>query len=291
MISLLRARGPAKLNLTLEVLGRRTDGYHEVRTVLQAIDLCDTLLFQADEHISLFCQRTPLLTGDNTILTAARLLRERSASPAGAVIELEKHIPVAAGLGGGSSDGAATLRALNGLWKTGLDRQTLQPLAEMLGSDAPFFLYGGTALGEGKGERITQLPSAISGPIVLLVPPLTGRPEKTGQLYALLNTADFTGGQFTQRLTEVLRKGQPIAPSLLYNAFERVALGFFPGLQEYRQRFLESGASQVHLAGSGPALFTLAGDETQAARICQTLRRQRLTAYVVRPFVEEKDIH
>jgi 4-diphosphocytidyl-2-C-methyl-D-erythritol kinase len=290
---MLRARSPAKLNLTLEVLGRRKDGYHEVRTVLQAIDLCDTLLFQLGEHISLLCQHAPLLTGDNTILTAARLLRESqlAGTPAGATIELEKHLPVAAGLGGGSSDGAATLRALNGLWKTKLDRQTLQSLAERLGSDAPFFLYGGTALAEGKGERITQLPTAISGPIVLLVPPLTGRPEKTGQLYALLNTADFTGGQFTQRLMEVLRKGQPIAPSLLYNAFERVALGFFPGLQEYRQRFLESGASQVHLAGSGPALFTLAGDETKAARLCQTLRRQRLTAYVVRPFVEEKDIH
>jgi 4-diphosphocytidyl-2-C-methyl-D-erythritol kinase len=272
---LLKARAPAKLNLTLEVLGKRRDGYHEVRTILQAIDLCDTLFLQPSNHISLLCNRPSLLTGDNTVLAAAQMLSEKAASLRGATIELEKRIPLAAGLGGGSSDGAAALRALNMLWETSLEHRDLLMLAERLGIDAPFFICGGTALGTGRGEKVNHLPPAHTGPIILLVPPLTNQPRKTRQLYSLLNHTHHTDGQLTQHAVETLEQGRPLDPSLLYNVFEKVAQDFFPGLQGYWQRFVESGASQVHLAGSGPALFTLAGDEAHAKELYRRLRRQR----------------
>ena len=162
---------PAKVNLTLEVLGKRNDGYHEIASVMQAINLCDRLTFSIADDLSLITDTPGLDTKDNLVYRAASLLNDKTGVSAGAEIHLCKGIPVAAGLGGGSSDAAATLLGLNRLWGLHLARDELEELAAQLGSDVPFFLAGGAALAEGRGERITPLPSPPTSCLVFAFRP------------------------------------------------------------------------------------------------------------------------
>ncbi|HLX57887.1 MAG TPA: 4-(cytidine 5'-diphospho)-2-C-methyl-D-erythritol kinase, partial [Ktedonobacteraceae bacterium] len=152
-------RAYAKINLTLEVTGRRADGYHELATVMQTVDLHDTLCLTAggDGRVRVECTRAELSNEENLAAQAARLLRERFALSQGVLIELRKRIPVAAGLGGGSSDAAAVLLALRQWWRLPLSLPELQAMAATLGSDVPFFLTGGLAFCVGRGERVTPL--------------------------------------------------------------------------------------------------------------------------------------
>ncbi|MDP2726756.1 MAG: 4-(cytidine 5'-diphospho)-2-C-methyl-D-erythritol kinase, partial [Dehalococcoidia bacterium] len=206
------------------------------------------LLFQCDQ---------PDLSGpDNLVLQAARLLKDATGYQGGARIHLAKRIPAAAGLGGGSSDAAAALQGLNQLWKLDLTRERLLEMASRLGSDVPFFLYGGTAEVEGRGNKVTPLPAPDKIWLVLLRPPLT-LPEKTRRLYGSLNPRHFTGGEHTQALAEALLKGRALTEEMLFNVFEGVAPALFPSLEEYRSRLRGVGARKVHLAGSGPAIFAL----------------------------------
>ena len=176
-----RLSAPAKVNLTFEALGRRADGYHEVRTVLHAISLADEIAFAPADDLR-FAVESPDAGArssaasapagdDNLVLRAARLLRREAGVKAGATIRLRKRIPVAAGLGGGSSDAATTLRGLRRLWGLDLDADALRELAAQLGSDVPFFVTGGAALAEGRGERLTPLPPAQGGVVVMASPP------------------------------------------------------------------------------------------------------------------------
>jgi len=260
---------PAKVNWTLEVLGRREDGYHEVRTVIQAVDLCDILEFGPGEGVRLRVDGPHEASTDDLVLRAAALLD--GGGGRGARIRLTKRIPVAAGLGGGSSDAAATLRGLDELWGLGLDGEKLAEMAAGLGSDVPFFLCGGTALVEGRGERVTPLPDIEPVWLVLLVPPLH-LPEKTRRMYASLAEADFSDGSRTEACAAVVREGRPLADGDLFNAFEEVAFEVFEGLERYREALLAAGARGVHLAGAGPALFALAEDEASARGMLSRLR-------------------
>ncbi|MFQ5825994.1 MAG: 4-(cytidine 5'-diphospho)-2-C-methyl-D-erythritol kinase, partial [Dehalococcoidia bacterium] len=270
---------PAKLNLTLEVLRRRPDGYHEIRSVIQAIDLCDTIWLEPAEDIHLQCSEPALQSSDNLAYRAASLLREAPGGGKGALVRLEKRIPLASGLGGGSSDAAAVLLGLNELWGLALPLERLEALAARLGSDVPFFLHRGAALVEGRGERVTPLPPPPEFWAVLLRPTLPAISQKTQTLYNSLRAASFTGGEFSQRLVESLRRGSGLAPSLLFNVFESIAFEVYPDLEGYQKRLLASGAGSVHLAGSGPVLFTLAEGKSQAEEICGSLRRQGMEAY------------
>ncbi len=248
----------AKVNLTLEVLGERTDGYHAVATVLQTVDLLDTLTFGPASSLILECSLPELATEANLVYQAARLLQKETGHKAGARISLVKSIPVAAGLGGGSSDAAAALRGLNLLWRLGLEVSRLEQMAARLGSDVPFFLNGGTALAEGRGERVTPLPTPQSDlGVVLLHPPIT-LPNKTAALYGALPHNAYTRGEATGALARCLRDGHLLKAEAMFNAFDAVAFTSFPGLEQYWRVFEEAGAQRVHLAGTGPTLFTLA---------------------------------
>lgn len=271
----------AKINLTLEVLGRRPDGYHEVRTVLQAIDLRDTLAAEASDDLTLTCDRKELEGSDNLALRAAHLLRQAAGVRAGAHLTLHKRIPVAAGLGGGSADAVAALRALDCLWGLGWPVERLASLAERLGSDVPFFLYGGTALGEGRGERLTPLPALPPHWVVVAVPAATME-GKTATLYARLTAEDRSTGQATALLTQWLRAGATGEMPRLYNAFWRHAFNTFPGVGDAWRAFMDAGAYSVHLSGAGPALFALEPDEAEARRIQGRLRAAGLVAEVCR---------
>ena len=283
----------AKINLTLEVLGRRADGYHEVATVLQQIDLKDTLSFKSLAEyrgISLDCSHPDLALPPpspqyekppNLVMEAANLLQEVAGSRQGAAISITKRIPIAAGLGGGASDAAATLKALNELWGLGLSLDEMLPLASRLGSDTAFFLYGGTALGEGRGERISPLPTFPPSQVLLFRPPVSVPSRKTESLYASLDPSCFSEGQSTRSMVTSLHQvGEP-PPSSFFNAFERIAFATYTGLEEYWQRFLALGADNVHLAGSGPTLFTMVQGKAQGQKLYRSLRREGLEAYLV----------
>lgn len=250
----LTLKAPAKVNLTLEVLGRRDDGYHDIVSILQTIDLCDTLTLEPADAIILECDRAALQSPDNLALRAAHLLRDATGCEKGTRIRLQKGIPVAAGLGGGSSDAAATLKGLNVLWGLGLSREELVRLASKLGSDVPFFVYGGTAMAQGRGEQVRPLPPADLKWMVLLAPAIEV-PRKTAALYGRLTPSHFTSGALTRKLEARIRGGGDAPPQFLFNVFDDVAFDAFPGLERYWQTFYSLGAREIHLAGSGPTVF------------------------------------
>jgi 4-diphosphocytidyl-2-C-methyl-D-erythritol kinase len=283
---MLTVYAPAKINLVLEVLGKHKD-YHRISSIVQSIDLCDVLNFQPDEEVCFECDE-PSLKRDNLVTRAATLLRESTKCSLGARIELRKHIPWGVGLGGGSSDAAAALLALNELWGLGLPFSELVHLASKLGSDVPFFIHKGTALVEGKGEKVTPLPSLPLTCFVLLVPPLPKIPGKTKQMYNNLRVADFTGGQFVQAALSSLRQGKAIDPGLMFNVFEKVAFDFFLGLDKYRKTLKEAGAPGVYLAGSGPCLFTFFSGKEKASELFSRLKKHGLECYLAFSFPHTK---
>jgi 4-diphosphocytidyl-2-C-methyl-D-erythritol kinase len=281
-LAMLTVYAPAKINLVLEVLGKDND-YHRISSIVQSIDLCDVLNFQLDEEVCFECDVSSLKR-DNLVTRAATLLKKSTKCSLGARIELRKHIPWGVGLGGGSSDAAATLLALNELWELRLSLPELVQLTSELGSDIPFFIHKGTALVEGKGEKVTPLPSLPSIYFVLLVPPLPKISGKTKQMYGKLNAAHYTQGRFIQQALYYLKQGKAIDHSLMFNVFEMVAFDFFPGLDKYRKTLEEAGAPGVYLAGSGPCLFTFFSEERQAKVISLNLIGQGLECYVTSPF-------
>jgi len=276
----LTVLAPAKLNLTLEVLTKRPDGFHEIRSIIQTINLCDSLRLQLSRNIE-FKSNAPYFIPEESLASkAASLLQEATQCTKGATIEVSKRIPLVSGLGGDSSDTAAILRGVNKLWRLGLSQEKLLELASQLGSDVAFFLYGGTALVKGRGEIVTPLPPFPHMWVVLMMPPVSRLPEKTKRLYASLKPSHYTGGQATDRLAALLTGGGEITTSSLFNVFDDVALDSFTGLEEYWGQFLKAGAQEIHLAGSGPALFTLVKDKTQAENIYGNLQKQGLESYL-----------
>lgn len=263
----LRLVAPAKINWTLEVLRRRPDGFHEVKTVLQTIDLADSLELETATELALEARGEGVPPAEeNLAMRAAHLLRERTGYSGGARMRLTKTIPVAAGLGGGSSDAAAALRGLDRLWGLASPHQRLMEWASELGSDVHFFLWGGTALAEARGERITPLPDAPRTAILVVVPPLS-IPQKTRHMYSLLGPEHYGDGAPSDRFADALRRGRRPKEGELYDVFGLLAFQAFPELQACRRALIEAGASAVHLAGSGPALFVLVTDNQQRERL------------------------
>lgn len=275
----MRLYAPAKINWTLEVLGRREDGYHEVRTLMQAVEPCDTVDIEQATELSLETEGRHEPSEDDLALRAARLLD--GGRGAGARIRLTKRIPVAAGLGGGSSDAAAALRGLNALWGLGHDEASLMGIASQVGSDVAFFVRGGAALVAGRGERVAPLPDIDPVWLVLVVPPLT-LPQKTKRMYGSLLPGDFSDGSRTDTLAQWTQDGTPPGDRDLCNAFERAAYDVFEGLAACRESLLVAGARRVHLAGAGPALFALGPDEQAARALHERLRPPGGAAMVVR---------
>jgi 4-diphosphocytidyl-2-C-methyl-D-erythritol kinase len=252
---------PAKVNWTLEVLRRREDGHHEVATVLQTLDLADRVVLSPDSELRLEVrgrvEGLPDESEENLALRAATALREEAGrSGHGALIELEKAVPAAAGLGGGASDAAAVLRGLNELWGLGMSVRDLSLIGARLGADVPFFLCGGTAQAGGRGEDVTPLPDAPSCRLLLAVPHVF-IPHKTAQMYAHIRPEHYTDGALTGALADKLRGGQPISDGDLYNVFEMVTGEVMPPAFEAMQSAGVIDSNRPHLAGSGPAFFFL----------------------------------
>ena len=268
---MLRLLAPAKVNLTFEVLGRRTDGYHEVRTILQAISLADEVTFEASDDLSLTVEPAGAApVEENLVLAAARLLQREAGVSAGAAFHLTKRIPTAGGLGGGSSDAATALLGLRQLWGLDLDADALRELAAQIGSDVPFFVSGGTALGEGRGERLTPLPSP-QGEAVVAVPGASRPRDKTGQMYGLLTPEHYTDGSATADAERRLRGGESLGERVV-NAFDAVAAQAYPFDAALRDAFEAAGLRPV-LCGAGPSMFALA-DAGKASALAERLAVQ-----------------
>ena len=277
---MLTVLAPAKLNLTLEVLAKRPDGFHEIRSVIQTINLCDTLHFQLSQGIEFKCNQPDWIPEDSLVSRAVSLLQQTTGCLKGTTIEISKRIPLVSGLGGDSSDAAAILRGLNKLWELNLSQPKLLELASQIGSDAAFFVYGGTALVKGKGELVTPLPTLPRMWVVMVIPPLPRMVRKTEQLYACVKTSHYTGGQITDRLIALITGGREVTLPILFNVFDDIAPDSFAGLRQYWQQFLKAGAQEIHLAGSGPALFTLVKDKVEAEKIYWHLQEQDLECYL-----------
>ncbi|MDA1349555.1 MAG: 4-(cytidine 5'-diphospho)-2-C-methyl-D-erythritol kinase [Chloroflexi bacterium] len=258
-------RAHAKLNLTLEVVRPRDDGYHEIASVIQTVGIYDTLTFEPADGLSLECEDPDLRSDDNLVLKAARLLVEHSDGGKGARITLEKDIPVSAGLGGGSSDAAATLLSLNRLWGLKLSLERLMELGASLGSDVPFFLHGGTAMLHGRGEKVRTLPPADIDWYVVVAPNFQV-PLKTAAAYQAISNTNLTSGALTRKLEARIRGGGDVPPQFLFNVFDAIAFALYPGLETYWETMHSLGAREVHLAGSGPSIFApVAKKETGTA--------------------------
>ena len=283
---MIRVWARAKINLCVEVLGRRNDGYHEIATVLQAIDLADRLTVEPAEIVSLDVDHADLAGPDNLVLRAANLLRQSIGSSAGAAITLRKQIPIAAGLGGGSADAAATLVALNELWHARLAMEDLSILGASLGSDVPFFLCGvGTAFGNGRGERVRPLPIAPNGWVALVVADGPPMPRKTARLYAMIRDVHFSSGAIAASWGHHLETADSwtrlnTVPGLR-NAFDAVALHAFPWLGEQKAR-LDGvpGGQRFLLSGTGPTRFAIFDDRDDAARVADLIRAAGYQAIV-----------
>jgi 4-diphosphocytidyl-2-C-methyl-D-erythritol kinase len=249
---------------------------------MQTIDLCDLLIISESPDITLDIDtvslpewdgiRNPGVSfdmGNNLVFRAAELLRQKTGYRGGAKIELKKNIPAAAGLGGGSSDAAATLKGLNSLWSLGLKAGELSAIGAELGSDIPFFIYGGTALVEGRGEKITLLISLLELWTVLLVP-FIEIPQKTKTLYSYVRKEQYTNGDITGNM---VRSVDGTADNIAcWNVFTGMYPALFPTSAVYFQMFKEAGASFVEVCGSGPALFTLTPDYDDAVKIADRLQ-------------------
>lgn len=270
----------AKINLYLRILGPRTDGYHEVAMVLQSVNLRDVihLTTQSRKEFVITCDHPQVPTdGTNLAVQAARLLAEQFPHQAtGLTIHIEKHIPVAAGLAGGSSNGAAVLVGLNHLWGLGLTLAELQALAARLGSDMPFCVQGGTALGTGRGEILEPLPPLTGGAVVLAK--FTNLSISTPWAYRTYgenfsHSFALATGQESDHFVQILASHSlaEIA-SHLHNDFESVVLPAYPQIQKLKESLLNTGALGSLLSGSGPTVFALYADLTQANQAVSALK-------------------
>ena len=270
----------AKVNLTLEVLGRRNDGYHEIVTVMQAVDLSDRLVLEDAEVLELRTAASDVPTdGTNLALKAAATLRERAGTSRGARITLEKKIPVAAGLGGGSADAAATLIGLNRLWGLRWSTAQLAEVAVTLGMDVPFFLRGGAALGTGRGEQLEPLASCALA--LVLVNPLGA--ASTAEIYSGVLPSMYSDGGRARTMAAALRSRQPSrVAGTLGNTLERVAATRYQDVAQIEAALLAAGALGAAMSGSGLTVFGVARSYDHARQIRDRIGRARWACWAVR---------
>lgn len=269
----VRVRALAKINLDLRVLARRPDGFHELRTIFQTISLADTIdiAFTPGRKTSIELD-DGLNIPDNLVVRAAQMILDSSSVAGRVEMRLVKRIPMGGGLGGGSSDAAAVLLALPVLTRRPLDSVKIQELAHQLGSDVPFFLLGGSAVGIGRGSELFPLPDAPARPGVLLVPDLhISTPEAYRRLSARLTTESQQNKIFSfQSQIWDLASGAPGAPAV--NDFETVVFEQHGELATLKKRLIAAGASTAMMTGSGSALFGLFRDRDEVSRAMEKLK-------------------
>lgn len=273
----------AKLNLTFEVLGKRSDGYHEVKTLMQTVGLADRLTLEHWPTLRVDCDSRELSGEANLVWKAAQALARTRGMLPRARIRIQKRIPVAMGLGGGSSDAAAALRSLNELWGIGATDEEFAEVAAGIGSDVSFFLTGGTALAEGRGEIVSPLPALPPFNLTLVFPDLALN-DKTRRMYSRITPAHYSDGGITRRLVLLLAGGGFMVQSIrdcMFNVFQDIAEWEFPVLAEMRRTVREHGGPDLYLCGAGPAFFAVPSSETEHRIVAEALQPMGAGVYLV----------
>ena len=278
----IKIYSPAKINLSLEILRKRNDGFHEIKSIVQTVSLSDIIEISSHENIEVNVLNACIPIRENLVVKAAQTLQKFTGCYKGAKITINKRIPLAAGLGGGSSNAATVLRTLNGLWDLNLPHEQLLSLASELGADVPFFLTGGTAFIEGKGEKVRSIPNSKENWYFIVVPN-TQTVDKTRKMYSLLDDDSLTKGFLTRKLEARLRMGGDLPSELMFNGFYSPSKDAFEDLPDFVNILQALGAKETHLSGSGPALFCRIANET-VGHAMRTLARHKyqIEGYVVK---------
>lgn len=268
----LLIKAPAKINLSLDVLGKRDDGYHEVEMVMTTIDLADRIeLAEAEEDTITIVSHSRFVPDDqrNLAYQAAKLLKERYEIKKGVTISIDKNIPVAAGLAGGSSDAAATLRGLNELWQLNISTDQLANIGAEIGSDVSFCVYGGTALARGRGEKISRLPSPPNCWVILAKPAIG---VSTADVYRGLDIENIDHPNIDAMVSAIKNQQYEKICQHMGNALEGVTLKMHPEVLHIKEQMERFGADAVLMSGSGPTVFGLVQHESRLQRIYNGLR-------------------
>ena len=275
----------AKLNLSLDILGKRPDGYHDLRMVMQSIDLCDTVsvTFQERPGITLVTNLhyLPRDSGNIAVKAAEGFFRETGIAPVGLTIRVDKHIPVSAGMAGGSSDGAAVLRILRRALAPELPDNALEAIALQVGSDVPYCVRGGTALAEGRGEVLTDLPALPQCFLVVCKPAF---PISTPELFGLVRLRQMRCHPDTAGITKALAGGDLSGVCRrVYNVFEDILPGKYRAVGEIKRMLMELDANAACMTGSGPTVFGIFTEERRALHAVEQLRREYPQTFLSRP--------
>jgi len=285
---MLYIKAPAKINLTLDVLHKRPDGFHEVEMIMTTVDLADRIgLESREDGVIKIISADRYVPDDqrNLAYQAAKLLKDTYNVQAGVSIVLEKRIPVAAGLAGGSSDAAATLKGLNRLWNLQLTADQLAEHGAKIGSDVSFCVYGGTALATGRGEKIQELPSPPNCWIILAKPSIG---VSTADVYGGLKSNEIHHPNTKEMIRAIKEKDYELMCATMGNALESVTLNLYPEVSMIKEQMMKFGADAVLMSGSGPTVFGLVQHESRVNRIYNGLRGFCDEVYAVR-LIGERD--
>ena len=269
-------RAYGKINLSLDVLGRRENGYHDVSMVMQTVDLYDVISLnklESDNEIRLTTNvNTPPLDETNIVYKAVKLIKEEYGINTGVSVHIEKYLPIAAGMGGGSADAAATLRGMNRLFELGLDDEKLEELGVRLGADVPFLIKGGIALAEGIGEKLTRLPDFPDCVLVIAKPDLGVSTKEVYEAFDSLKKVEYPDvRKLVKSLGSVSLKE---IVKLLGNVLEEVTAKKYEIIEIVKNLLLDNGAVFSMMTGSGPTVFGIFENEKQAKKACNNLRKQ-----------------
>jgi 4-diphosphocytidyl-2-C-methyl-D-erythritol kinase len=286
----LMEKAPAKINLALDVLFKRPDGYHEVEMIMTTVDLADRIELKEIEQDKIqILSHSRFVPDDhrNLAYQAAHLIKERYGVKKGVSITIEKNIPVAAGLAGGSSDAAATLRGLNRLWELGLSLDELAELGAKIGSDVSFCVYGGTALAQGRGEKITHLPAPPKCWVILAKPTIG---VSTADVYKRLQIANVEHPDVYGMIDAIKKNDYQKVCKGLGNALEQVTLSLYPEVANIKEHMKMFGADAVLMSGSGPTVFGLVEHDSRMQRVYNGLRGFCDQVYAVRLLGGQNDL-
>lgn len=274
-------KAPAKINLCLNVLNKRSDGFHEMEMIMTPIDLADRLSFTLQSSgITLDSNSSFMpLNEKNIVYQTARMLKEIYDVPHGVTVFIEKNIPIAAGLGGGSSDAAATLRALNRLWKLNLSIDRLAELGDQIGSDVPFCIYGQTAFVTGKGEKVAPLPPVPHAWVIVVKPP---KGISSWTVFKDLPVSTLPVFRIADMKKAIEESSYERIISAAGNALEEKAMLQNPMISELKEKMIEFGADTALMSGTGPTVYGLTQSYSKAKRIVNGLKGFCKEVYLVR---------
>lgn len=289
----ISVKAPAKINLTLDVLGKREDGYHEVEMVMTTIDLADRIDIypRNDEKITIDSSACFVPLGEkNHVYQIAQILRTKLGIRKGVHFYIHKNIPVAAGLAGGSSDAAAAIRGLNRLWSLGLSIEEMAAIGAEVGSDVSFCVHGGTALAQGRGEMITPLPSPPPAWVILAKPPIG---VSTADIYGKVTMGEIQKhpARSAAMVKAITERDYQAVYQTMGNHLETVTLSLYPEVKRLKEQMLRFGADASLMSGSGPTVFSLVDKESRVSRIYNGLRGFCKDVFAVRILGERYQVN